>query len=85
LSDGYHGSRIWVYEQAMIHYGATKFGLDNEASTAKAIAGHIGEGQELFGLLYNGLKPQGNNRQLWSVAAAAYFSGKSNLSKDNWL
>ncbi len=90
LEDQYHGEKIWVFEQANIHYGATKFGLADEAATAARIAGQIGAGQELFGIEHHvdgstGLIPEGNDRQLWSVAAAEYFKGKSNLSTQAWL
>lgn len=90
LSDKYHGDKIWVFEQANIHYGASKFGLIREAATAAAIAEHIGEGQELFGITHDdegntSLIPEGNDRQLWSVAAAEYFASNSALSKEAWL
>jgi glycogen debranching enzyme len=90
LSDDYHGAMIWVFEQAMIHYGASKFGLVEEAATAAAIAEHIGEGQELFAILHNddgtiSLMPKGNERQLWSVGATEYYAGKSSLTKNAWL
>jgi glycogen debranching enzyme len=90
LSDSYHGDKVWVYEQAYIHYGVSKFGLVQEAATAAAIADHIGEGQELFAIQNNddgssSLIPEGNDRQLWSVAAAEYFDGNSNLTEDTWL
>jgi glycogen debranching enzyme len=90
LSDTYHGDKVWVFEQAKIHYGASKFGLLDEAANAAAIAEHIGTGQELFSVTYHedgstSLIPEGNDRQLWSVAAAEYFVGKSDLAKTAWL
>lgn len=91
LSDRYHGDTVWVFEQAMIHYGATKFSLDREAGVAASIAEHIGEGQELFSvssLSEEGAKlpiPAGNDRQLWSKAAIEYFAGRSLLSDKPWL
>lgn len=90
LSDRYHGDTVWVFEQAMIHYGATKFSLDREAGVAASIAAHIGEGQELFSvsLSEEGNKlpiPAGNGRQLWSKAAVEYFAGRSLLSEKPWL
>jgi glycogen debranching enzyme len=90
LRDSYHGSKLWVVDQAFIHYGASRFGLQREASIARTIAPHIGQGQELFGLRSLGrgtpqLIPQGNNRQLWSVAAAEYFAGRSSLTTMQWL
>lgn len=85
LDDEYHGSKIWVFEQAMIHYGATKHGLHAQAKTANKIAPHIGAGQELFAVTNGTLAPMGNDRQLWSVAANHYFNGQSNLLSSMWL
>lgn len=90
LHDQYHGHKIWVFEQAKIHYGAEKFGMREEADCAAAIAKWIGQGQELFGIEYQNdgtikLVPEGNDQQLWSVAAAKYFSGLTELSFNAWL
>jgi len=90
LPDNYHGSTVWVFEQAMIHYGANKFGLDQEKNIASLITKHIGEGQELLTVNYNHAgeitpTPTGNNRQLWSLAAREYFAGRNNLLINNWL
>jgi glycogen debranching enzyme len=90
LEDTYHGDKVWVFEQALIHYGASKFNLHEEATVADGIADLIDEGQELFGIEYTAagdltLIPEGNSQQLWSVAAAAYFSGKSTLQHSSWL
>ncbi|HUD06921.1 MAG TPA: hypothetical protein VMR34_03480 [Candidatus Saccharimonadales bacterium] len=90
LTDMYHADKIWPFEQANIHYGASKVGLTSEANTAATIAKHIGKGQEVFGIRYSedgssSLIPEGDDRQLWSVAAAEYFTGNSLLSKEAWL
>ncbi len=90
LSDRYHGDRVWVIDQAFIHYGAQRFGLDGEAFTAAAVAPYIDEGQELFKVYADDDGkllpiPDGNPRQLWSVAAAEYFAGRSPLAAGQWL
>lgn len=90
LSDNYHGSSVWIFEQAMIHYGANKFGLDKEKKIASLIADHILEGQELLAIDYDHIgqitpTPAGNNRQLWSIAAKEYFINSNNLLVNNWL
>ncbi len=90
LDDKYHGARVWVFEQSLIHYGARKFGLGDEAKTAVSIADHVGAGQELFCVnrLNSGnitITPEGNERQLWSVAASEYFASRSSLSVNQWL
>jgi glycogen debranching enzyme len=73
LSDTYHGYVVWPFEQAMIHYGASKFELKTLAKIAQKIIPSIGAGQELFDILPE-IKPRGNPRQLWSEAAAVYFN-----------
>ena len=81
--DDYHADVVWVFEQAMIHWGARKFGLSHEALVAASIHPHIGEGQELFNIVWSeddrpiSLAPRGNNVQLWSEAADWYFSGQA--------
>lgn len=90
LNDRYHGDTIWAFEQAMIHYGASKFGLQNEMRTADSIAELIADGQELFGFKLDAQgrmlpMPIGNSHQLWSVAASQYFEGRSSLLAKSWL
>lgn len=90
LSDTYHGDKVWVFEQAMIHYGATKFGLIDEAKIAASVSEYIGEGQELFGIGHDKEGhmipiPEGNDRQLWSVATRAYFTHRTMLLEKQWL
>jgi len=90
LSDEYHGYKVWGYEQAMIHYAATKFNLAEVKKTAASVAQHIGEGQELLGVKLDASgtrQPvrEGNDHQLWSKAASEYFAGRSLLKNYNWL
>jgi hypothetical protein len=83
LADKYHGDKVWVFDQAMIHHGTQKFDMGEEAMVAARIAPHIGDGQELFGLeMVDGVLhiiPEGNPRQLWSVAAREYLAGRTPL------
>jgi hypothetical protein len=90
LSDKYHGNAVWIFEQAMIHYGATKFELKEEAQTAASVAKYIGEGQEFLGVDLDEQGdmipvPKGNDRQLWSKAASEYFIQRSTLLTNQWL
>jgi hypothetical protein len=84
LDDKHHGYVVWPFEQALIHYGSTKFGLKRCAACAASIAPHIGIGSELLEVLPE-IKPAGNNRQLWSVAASVYFSEAPSLRLNHWL
>jgi len=90
LADRYHGDSVWVADMAMIHYGATKLQLHEQAVVASSVAIHIGEGQELFSVLQEESGaitpiPSGCTQQLWSTAAREYFAGRSDLSTSFWL
>jgi hypothetical protein len=85
LVDKYHGYDVWPFEQALIHYGATKFKLHHQAKVANRVVPHIGSGTEL---LQPGHKvvPAGNSSQLWSTAASVYFHHSPRLlSQRYWL
>ena len=74
LLDAYHADKVWTQDNGLILYGASKFGLTREAAVAASILPHIGQGQEYFSVEADGcgrLKPlgEGNDRQLWAVAA----------------
>lgn len=90
LIDKYHSDKVWIFEQAMIHYAATKYRLAEQSAVAASVARYIDEGQELLGIRVedNGdVTPvaEGNKRQLWSVAAGQYFAGHSQLPDNYWL
>lgn len=85
LIDTYHGYVVWPYEQAMIHYGASKFGLQPQAKVAQRVKPFIKSGQELLDIEPH-IKPRGNPSQLWSAAAMQYFSKSPvSLLRDLWL
>jgi len=84
LSDHYHGYVVWVFEQAFIHYGCRKFGLDHAATIAERCAPYIENGQELLGV-ESTVQGFGNGHQLWSVAAGIYFSDAPSLRQRDWL
>lgn len=84
LSDTYHGYVVWIFEQALIHYGCSKFGLSNIAEVTLGCAEYIDKGNELLSVLPS-VKSIGNSQQLWSVAAKIYFSDQPSLRQTNWL
>lgn len=84
LSDQYHGYVVWIFEQALIHYGVRKFGMRDLAQLTKECAVHIDTGHELLSVMPE-IRPMGNTHQLWSVAAGIYFSEKPSLRQTNWL
>jgi glycogen debranching enzyme len=84
LSDRYHGYVVWVFEQAMIHYGCQKFGMSHAANVARRSADYIAGGQELLAVEPT-IQPLGNDQQLWSVGARVYFSEDPSLRQAKWL
>jgi glycogen debranching enzyme len=84
LTDTYHGYVVWVFEQALIHYGADKFGLHDIADITTRCAKYIDTGHELL-TIGPDIMPRGNSHQLWSVAAKEYFADNHSLRQTNWL
>jgi glycogen debranching enzyme len=84
LPDTYHGYLVWVFEQAMIHYGSEKFGLHDIAAITTRCIPHIDTGHEIL-TVDPEIKPRGNTHQLWSVAARLYFSEAHSLRQTKWL
>ena len=78
LRDTYHGYKVWIFEQALIDHAAKKFAFEHEATVAAQVQPIIHSGQELVGVYTDPsgtvvALPEGNDRQLWSVAAQLYF------------
>lgn len=84
LTDTYHGYVVWVFEQALIHYGASKFGMIDIANVASRCVDYIDTGHELL-TIEPAIAPRGNSHQLWSVAAKEYFSENHSLRQTHWL
>jgi hypothetical protein len=84
LNDTYHGYVVWVFEQAMIHYGCEKFGMPDIADITKRCTEYIDTGHELLNIS-PAIVPRGNTHQLWSVAAKIYFSEAHSLRQTQWL
>lgn len=84
LKDHYHGYVVWIYEQALIHYGCQKFGLGALSTIAERCIPYIESGRELISIEPI-IHSQGNGRQLWSVAAGIYFSDEASLKRYKWL
>ena len=78
--EGYHSDSVWLFEQAMIHIGARKFGLSDVMEISERIKGPLeGFSGELLDIADDGsIIPGGTTtEQLWSDAAKVYFSDPS--------
>lgn len=84
MTDTYHGYVVWIFEQALIHYAAEKFGLHKIAGITQRCIKHIDTGHELLSIKPV-IEPRGNSHQLWSVAATIYYSKMPSLRGTYWL
>jgi glycogen debranching enzyme len=77
----YHGCSLWPFEQAIIHEGATRFGLTQLAQKTYGVVALCGDKYpELCYLDQSGEQAElaGNDPQLWTFGALQYFE---NLKK----
>jgi glycogen debranching enzyme len=75
VQDPYHGgSAVWVFEQALIHIGAGKFGLLHAQQVSLRVRHHLDTDPEILGLVADGTTVRiGCDPQLWTIAAKRYF------------
>ena len=74
LEDKYHVNTIWPFEQAIIHTGAGKFGLQHVQEVSKRVVPYLNTNPEIFELDGTEVKKGGCDPQLWTIAAKSYFS-----------
>jgi glycogen debranching enzyme len=76
MHDQYHARTIWPYEQAMINIAARKHNLSHVKEVSERIVPHIrGNAPEIFIVEDdNTTRPDGNDPQLWTIAAQDYFA-----------
>ena len=89
LKDDYHADKVWTQDNGMISYGTEKFGMVKEAAIASSVLPHIGQGQELFGIVEDDtgkMVPvnEHNEFQLWAVATRLSLEGNI-LANNPWL
>src|SRR3989344_1158148 len=73
VDDKYHSDSIWPFEQAIIHFGAIKFGLKDIKDVSFKIFNLLDTDPEIFILEGDGPKKGGCDPQLWTIAAKNYF------------
>lgn len=73
--DPYHMG-VWSHEQALLNAAATKHGLSHAQDTTQRIVDYIDPAASHYPEVLNpdNFKSEGNNRQLWSMAAYIYFA-----------
>ena len=74
IKDRYHSQTVWPFEQAMIHIGAKKFGLEKIQHISSRITKLLDTEPEYFLIENNGFKKAGCDPQLWTIATKKYFS-----------
>ncbi|MEM8858780.1 MAG: hypothetical protein AAGD96_10695, partial [Chloroflexota bacterium] len=71
----YHADTVWPFEQALIHAGAEKFGLDRVMRVCKRVMRVLNSAESPELLSVKVLEPGiASNPQLWTIAAKKYFN-----------
>lgn len=78
MKNQYHGgSTVWVFEQAVIHYGAQKFGLSRAKEVSSRVRKYLNTAPEILKIGTSGkISKEGSDPQLWTIAAKHYFDQK---------
>ena len=74
MKDTYHSQTVWPFEQAIIHIGAKKFGLEKIQKISSSIIKFLDTEPEYFTTKNNKPKKAGCDPQLWTIAAKKYFN-----------
>lgn len=83
VKDSYHSNKVWPVEQAVIHQGAVRFGLQEVIDTAARIRKRFAEEDvthtdfEIYRQDGKRWVPDGQPNQLWTIAAKVYFERRS--------
>ena len=79
MHDKYHARTVWPFEQAIIHKGAKKFGLERPLEVTERILGWITDSNpELFKIGDDSqFNCGGCDPQLWTIAAKSYFKSQA--------
>ncbi len=74
-TDDYHANTLWCWEQAIIHAGAKKFGLEKPQEVSARVVPALGyRNAEILQLREQGFDYAGCDPQLWTIAAKDYFA-----------
>lgn len=71
--DYYHSNTVWPFEQAAIHYGAKKFGLDKVKRVSFRVFDYLDTSPEILIISDDKISKGNNDPQLWTIAAKGYF------------
>jgi len=74
LENSYHASTVWPFEQAFIHIGALRHGVEAVAQIAERIIPFLDTQPEYFRVGNGEPKKAGCDPQLWTIAAKSYFA-----------
>ena len=73
LKNQYHGDHVWPFEQAIIHSGARKFGLEGAQEVSARVIQYLDTNPEILIPQGRGFVKGGPDPQLWTIAAKNYF------------
>lgn len=70
----YHAKTVWPFEQAMIHLGASRFGLQHVQQVSQRVVPHIQHNAPETLKAEPDVHSRSCDPQLWTVAARDYFA-----------
>jgi glycogen debranching enzyme len=73
VTDSYHSTTVWPFEQAIINIGAKKFNLSRIEEVSRRIINYLDTEPEIFCILDGKIEKGGCDPQLWTIAAKKYF------------
>ena len=74
MERSYHADTVWPFEQALIHAGAKKFGLNRVMRVCRRVLRVLPKGESPELLSVKVIEPAiASNPQLWTLAAKQYF------------
>ncbi|MFT5196194.1 MAG: glycogen debranching enzyme [Cellvibrionaceae bacterium] len=77
MERAYHADTVWPFEQALIHAGAKKFGLERVMRICQRVTRALNGRTSPELLAVKVIEPEiSSNPQLWTIAAKGYFSKK---------
>jgi glycogen debranching enzyme len=74
VADSYHATTVWPFEQAIIHIGARKFGIESFCNVSEKVVSRLDTDPEIFKVNGDSIVKGGCDPQLWTIAAKRYFS-----------
>jgi len=85
VSDNYHSTTVWPFEQAMINIGAKKFNFNKIEKRTRKVMKILDTNNEIFLVEKGKITKGGCDPQLWTIAAKEYFNNSNKEDIKKWI